>query len=149
MSWAAITEANLLTRISGAELEALRAAALADGQVDPVAPSIAHVTGEVRGYVAGCKDNLPLPTDTTLIPDRCMGHAVIMTIAEIIARVPGYDLDADRERLLKRAYAVMDDVASCKFSVDDYDTGADPAGGNVEVVNNVTRHETRENLNGL
>ena len=53
MSWSAITEAEIVTHISGDELEALRAAALADGQEDPVDPSITQVTDEVRGYVAG------------------------------------------------------------------------------------------------
>jgi len=149
MAWEAITEAHLLTKISGAELEALREAALASAQVDPVAPSIVHVTGEVRGYVAAHKPNLPLPTSTTTIPERLMGHAVIMTVTEIIVRVPGYDLDEDRQRQLKRAYQVMDDVAKGDFSIEDPSTGLDPGGGAMEVVNSVTRHASRENLDGL
>jgi len=147
MSWSAITEAELVTHISGDELEALRAAALAAGQVDPVSVSITQVTDEVRGYVAGCARN-ELDTDTTKIPDRLMRAACDMTIAEIIGRVPGYELEEKRQKKYDQAIALMRLVASCKFAIDNPDTGADPGLG-IEQANSETRRATRDSMEGL
>ena len=147
MSWLAITEAHVLTHIAGAELTALRAAALADGQADPVQPSIDQVTSLVRGYVAGCARNT-LDTDTTKIPDRLLGAACDLVIAEIIGRVPGYDLDEGRQDKHDNAIALMRDVAACKFAIDDPNTGSDP-GVAIEQADSTTRQATRDNLNGL
>jgi hypothetical protein len=149
MSWSAITEAALLTRISGAELTALRAAALADGQDDPVSPSISQITAEVRGYVAACAKNLPLPTDATLIPDRLMTAACDMTVAAIIGRVPGYDLDANRQDRYDKAISLMHQVAACKFAIEDPDSGLDDGGLGVEQADSSTRQATRAKLDGL
>ena len=84
MSWITITEAHVLTQISGAELSALRTAALAALQADPVQPSIDQVTAEVRGYVAACKSNT-LDTTTSTIPDRLLRHAIALVVA-VVAR---------------------------------------------------------------
>jgi len=124
MSWSAITEAKLLTQISGDELEALRAAALADGQDDPVDPSIEQVTDEVRGYVAGCRSNT-LDDDATKIPDRLMRAAVIMVIVEIIGRVPGYEVEEKRQKRYDQALSLMRLVANCKYPIEDASTGSD------------------------
>lgn len=122
MSWAVITEADVLTQISGAELEALRAAALAVDQDDPVQPSIDQVTAEVRGYVAACRANT-LDTTAGKIPTRLMAAACAMVVAQIIARVPGYELDEKKKAALDRAERLMKLVASCSFAIEDPTTG--------------------------
>jgi len=147
MSWLAITEAHVLTHIAGAELTALRAAALADGQVDPVQPSVDQVTSVVRGYVAACAKNA-LDTDTTKIPDRLLGAACDLVIAEIIGRVPGYELDEGRQDKYDNALRLMRDVAACKFAIDDPNTGSDP-GVAIEQASSSTRQATRTTLDGL
>jgi len=147
MSWQTITEADVLTHISGAELEALRAAALADGQVDPVQPSIGQVTNLVRGYVAACEKNT-LDTDTAKIPERLLGAACDMIIAEIIARVPGYDLDDSRKDKYDKAISLMKLTAECRFSIEDPITGEDSS-GEIEVASQTERQTTRDQLDGL
>jgi hypothetical protein len=122
MSWIAITEAHLLQHLSGAELEALRAAALADGQVDPVGPSISQITQEIRGYIAACRQNT-LSTDNTLVPDRLSRAACAMIVAVIIGRVPGYELDAKKISALEDARRLMRDVAACNFAIEDPTSG--------------------------
>lgn len=119
MSWSTITEAKLLVQaISGVELAALRAAALGSGQVDPVQPSIDQVTGEVRGYVAACKQNT-LDADTAKIPDRLMAAACMMVAVAIIGRVPGYDLDEKKKAALENALRLMRYTATCEFAIED------------------------------
>lgn len=146
-SWSAIAEANVLTQISGTEIEALRAAALADGQADPVTASIAHVTDHVRGYVAACRNN-KLHTTTTYIPDRLMSAACALVIAEVITRVPGYELDAKRQAARDNATSLLREVAACRFAIPDPDTDLDYA-GNIEVATYNDRTATRTTLDGL
>ena len=83
MAWREITEADLLTVLSGPELEAYRTAALGDGQEDPTQSIIDLVTGMVRGYIAGWQSNklavvgLPvqlIPTALDLIAYRIPGR---------------------------------------------------------------------------
>lgn len=147
MSWAAIAESDVITHISSAEIEGLRSAALADGQTDPVAPAISQVTSLVRGYVAACRRN-ELDADTTKIPTRLLGAACDMVVAEIIGRVPGYDLDEIRQGKYDKALKLMDRVADCKFSIEDPDTGEDQV-GSIEVGNSTTRVATRTQMQGL
>lgn len=147
MAWVIITEADVLTHISGSELEALRAVALKTGQVDPVQPSIDQATATVRGYVAACREN-KLDTTTTKIPDRLLDAACDMIVAIIIGRVPGYDLDEGRQDKNNAAMKLLRDVGACKFSIEDPVTGEEQS-GSIEVVDSTTRQTTRAQLNGL
>jgi len=143
-----IAESDVVGHISGAELEALRAAALADGQEDPVEPSIEHVTGMVRGYVAANTDNT-LDSDATTIPRLLLSPACDLVVAEIIGRVPGYDLDQERTDKRKEAMRILRDVAAGTFAIEDPTTGAVPTGAAVSVVDKNTRDFTRDKMNGL
>lgn len=145
--WAAITEANLTLHISGAELESLRAAALAAGQADPVAPSIAQVTDRVRGEVKACRTNV-LSTDTTEIPTRLLPTACSLIVALIISRVPGYPLSKEREDAKKEAIRLLERVAACEYAIEDASTGAE-AGSGSELVNSTTARMSRAKLDGI
>ena len=146
MSWIAITEAHLVTQISGSELEPLRAAALADGQADPVQPSIDQVTAEVRGYVAACRSNT-LDATTTKIPDRLLRHALAMIVAVIVGRVPGYELDEKKKAALEAARDTMRDVAACRFAIEDPTTGDESAPA--PAITERTRYFDRDSQEGI
>jgi hypothetical protein len=47
MAWISITESDVTSRLAGAEVAALKTAAIASGQTDPVAEIIEQVTDEV------------------------------------------------------------------------------------------------------
>jgi len=147
MSWVAIFEADVLTHISGSELAALRTAALASGQVDPVQPSIDQITSLVRGFVEACADN-KVDTDLTTIPDRLLATACDLVVCEIITRVPGYALDEDRAEKKKNAISLLRDVGACKFRVTDPVTGSG-ATGSLEVTGYTVRQTTRAQMSGL
>ena len=51
MAWIIPAESDVLTALSETELATYRAAALASGQADPLAPTLAQVVDLVRGYV--------------------------------------------------------------------------------------------------
>jgi hypothetical protein len=118
MAWKRIYEADLLIQISGDELEAIRAAALAENQADPVIETIDQVTREVRGFVAACAAN-SLDRDKLKIPDELIGHAVAIIVPRLCGRVAGLAIDKEKVRsdALKTAMAVLQAVAACKFAI--------------------------------
>lgn len=117
MSWRAITEADLLTKISGPELAALRAAALKAGQVDPVQPTIDQVTRYVRGRVAACQRN-QLGAGNT-VPDELIDAALALIVMRIMSRAAGISIDPKgvRKSEEEKAEALLRDVAACKMVI--------------------------------
>jgi Ni,Fe-hydrogenase III component G len=118
MSWRAITEADVLRKISGDELEAVRAAALANAQADPLAGTITDITKMVRGYVAACSNN-SLDATLTTIPEELMDAAIALLVPKLMARVAGLSIDKEDVRKTDSANALqlMRDVAACRFAI--------------------------------
>lgn len=86
MSWRAITEADVVNRMGGPELEGLRAAALADGQSDPVAATIALIVSKVRRACIS-NGNITMGAAGT-IPEDLLTEALDLIVWEIMKR-PG------------------------------------------------------------
>jgi hypothetical protein len=124
--WRIITESDLLTQISGTELEALRGVVLADGQADPVQPSIDAITAKVRGFVAGNVNN-DLDADPAKIPDRLIDAAVSLIIIQIMNRAGGTMIDPNgsRQKSADEANRLFRDVSAGKFSITDPVTGTE------------------------
>ena len=121
-----MTEADLLTQISGPELEAIRAAALGTGQVDPIQPTLDLVTREVRGYVAACANNTLGAAGT--LPDELIAHTVALAIMRIMPRAAGLVIGESREKAAEAARAVLRDVAGCRMALEQ------PATASTEVI---------------
>ena len=149
MSWRNITEADVLTKISGAELSGYRKAVLAGGQADPVQPSIDLVTAKVRGFVAGNSANT-LSSDAAQIPDRLIGAAVALIIIEIMSRVAGKIIDPEgaRRKDADEANRLLRDVAAGHFSINDPVSGRENTGGGASVVGRRAPRVNRQNLQG-
>ena len=149
MAWRAITEADVLTQISGPELEAIRAAALGSGQVDPVQPTLDLVTREVRGYVAGCARNRLGAAGT--VPDELIGHAVSLAVMRIMPRAAGLVIGEQREKAAADARAALKDVAACRFAIEQPATESteETGGGDVEMATTPTRLASRAKMAGL
>lgn len=122
MSWRAITEADLVTRLSGDELEAFRGTALAEGQPDPVAQIFTQVTDQICGYVKGCASNRLGPAGT--IPTSLLGTAIDLVLIEIQARAAGMLIDPEdvRKEKARAAERRLNDVAACRFAIEKPET---------------------------
>jgi hypothetical protein len=121
--YVAITEDDVLTVLAGPELAGYRAAALADGQADPVAAAIADVTEYIRGFVAGCRGNV---LGETGIPARLKTTALDLLAVRIPGRV-GRSPKPGRKDAADKAEALLKLVAECRFAVDQPDSGAESA----------------------
>lgn len=148
MAWVTLSVTDVAEKLAGGELTALRTAALAAGQEDPVAAELAAVISEVRGYVAA--GGFTLGAGAT-VPDKLKSAALAMTRFRCANRLPTKSfltptrMDENRDALI-----LLRDVAAGRFMVDEPATPsteqigqAGPAAGQVE------RRYTREDQDGL
>ena len=117
MAWRKIVEADIVTQITGVELDSYREVVLADGQDDPVQPSIDGVTATVRGFISANHKN-DLDDDATKIPDRLIDAAVSLIVVKIISRA-GQEPSDTRKTLASDANRLLRDVAAGNFSIAD------------------------------
>ena len=114
MPWQTISEADLLTKISGAELDAFRSSALATGQDDPVAETINSQVLLARGFIAACRNN-KLGAGPS-IPDMLVSPILDLIVMDVMSRSAGIILDPDgqRRRNADKAMSILRDVSACR-----------------------------------
>jgi hypothetical protein len=115
MAWAVITEADVLTVLSYAELTNFRSISLAGGQADPVSPTIQTVTDMVRGKIEAAATNT---LGATGVPARLKATALDIIAVRLGLRVGKAPTDA-RKALYDDAMKLLEDVADGKFSVEE------------------------------
>jgi hypothetical protein len=150
MSWITITEADVITKLSGPELAAMQSAALQALQVAPLPQIITDVTKEIRGYVGGCAKNT-LGTGAT-IPDELLGTAISRIRFELATRLPVASLlTEDRRTANTNAIALLRDVARCDFAIIAPETPAteQASGTSTQLVSSTTRRASTSKLSGL
>lgn len=114
--WITLTENLVLSKLSSPELAAMKTAATAAGQDNPLLEVIAQVTREVRGYIAACPDNILGGGDT--IPDELLGAAINRIRYELATRLPVKALITDaRDKANDQALALLRDTAACRFRI--------------------------------
>jgi type IV pilus biogenesis protein CpaD/CtpE len=151
MSWITLTEAGVQTKLAGAELAALKSAALASGQSNPLPEVITQVTREVRGYVAACARNV-LGEEGT-IPDELELAALNRIRYELATRLPVASLLTEARKDANRgATEQLKDAAACRFLIVAPATAATAqaaSGSAAQVVTKSTRQASRDKLSGL
>lgn len=150
MSWVTLTEAKFLAQCTGAETTAIKTAALASAQSEPLTETLANVVQQVRGYVAANSAN-QLGEGTTL-PAELLSAAVAIARYVALNRLPVKSLLTEtRIGEYKDALTLLRDVAAGRFAIEQPTTASTQviAGPGVEVVTSTTRRATREKLSGL
>lgn len=116
MSWITLTETNVITKLSGPEISAMKTAALQAGQANPLPGVISQVVKEIRGYVAACSRNTLGEGET--IPDELEGPAISRIRYELATRLPVASLlSEDRRSANTNALTLLRDVAGCRFLI--------------------------------
>lgn len=118
MAWIAITEDMVKTRMAGAELNAVRTAALSAGQADPLTEVVTECVNEVRGYVAGCKANrLELGAK---VPEKLKAATLARIVFELASRLPVKGLVTEERKTADRdAKALLRLVSQCDFAIEE------------------------------
>lgn len=150
MSWITLSESDVITKLSGPEIAAMKTAALQAGQANPLPEVIEQVVKEIRGYVAACASNTLGEGDT--IPDELLGTAISRIRYELATRLPVSSLlTEDRRRANEDALTRLRDVAACRFALVQPETAAaDQAGGtNSPAITERTRTFSRSDADGI
>jgi hypothetical protein len=127
MAWRTPTETDLLDFISGAEMEALRAAVLSDGQADPIATQLSKTVEMVRGYIAANTKNTLGAAGT--LPERLIGPCCEIAILKIGSRAAGliFDTDNVRRDAARAATRILEAVAAGDYAIEQPETAGDAA----------------------
>lgn len=139
MSWAALTEADVLTVMSSSELTTIRTTSLAGGQADPVQPTLDDVTSLVRSYLAKVVN---LGSSGT-IPSGARIAALDIFAVRLPMRVGGKGITDTRQKAYDKAIAYLEDIAKGTLRLED-DTDE-----RVTVVSAPDRQATRDTLSGM
>lgn len=120
--WREITEADVLTSLTGPEADALRVAALKAGQDDPMTEILGTAVQEARGYIAGCKTNTLAAGDT--LPDATIHHVVAIVRYRMMSRL-GMKVSEGRGQEYKDARSFLRDVSACRVGIEAPDGGSE------------------------
>ena len=125
MAWRAVTEDDLLTRMSGDELAALRESSLGTGQSDPVSEHIDQVTEMVRGYIAAHSANTLGESGT--LPERLIRPACDILVMDVSTRSGGIliDISDTRKTAHDNAVRLLEQVAQGNYAVEQPETAGD------------------------
>jgi len=118
MAWIIPTENDLLTTLSETELATYRAAALAGGQADPVAPTLAQVVDLVRGYVGAYRPNTL--GDAGTIPQKLLAPLIDLVAVRLPQRVGVPPKDV-RKAAGDQAVRLLEQVAAGVFNIEEPD----------------------------
>ncbi|MDR0536183.1 MAG: DUF1320 family protein [Puniceicoccales bacterium] len=125
MPWISLTVDDVARKVAGAELEALRGAALGSGQPDPLPGLIADAVDKIRGYAGACSRNRLGPPGT--IPHQLVDAALVLIRNSALNRLPVDFLNtAPRQKEYDDAMALLHDLAACKFSIETPDAPVEP-----------------------
>jgi len=150
MSWNTLAESDVQTKLAGAELAALKTAALASGQANPLTAIISQVVQEVRGYTAACNQNELGAGET--IPQELETAALAIIRYRLATRLPVASLLTDvRKEEYRDALTLLRSVAKCEFRIEQPATPTAQiiSGPAVQQVSGECRRVTRTTMKGL
>jgi hypothetical protein len=148
-AWITPTEADILTRVSGAELEAFRSAALATDQPDPVPALIVSVVNFMRGYIANCPTVDMTTKEAGTIPDSGLHVFLDIIVPTIQMRPAGAVIEGTNGiRLDSKADAMawLKAAAACKVAVDEVPP---PDAPGAPIPKPIMLKRTRPNVGGI
>lgn len=127
-TWTTVSESDLLTVVSGAELSAYRAAALAEAQGDPVAAVLLAAVNECRGRIAAHASNR-LASGAT-IPAALLPHCLVLARQRVFSRLP-VKISQARQDEYTEAQSYLRDVAKGLVAIDQPVEQSDTQAGGV------------------
>src|ERR1700761_2203800 len=122
MAWIIPAESDVLTVLSETELATYRAAALASGQSDPLAPTLAQVVDLVRGYVGAYRPNTLGAPGT--VPQKLLAPALDLVAVRLPQRV-GVSPKEVRQAAAAAAGGLVGGVAAGEFNIEEPDVASD------------------------
>ena len=148
MAWRVLTRNDILTKLSGGELESIEAQFDSSGTT--LAVLIAQATDRVRGYISAHAANTLGPDGT--LPERLIPDTVAYLIPELWGHVAGMSIDINdvRSKSADRAEKLFRSVANGSYLVEDPETAGDDNKTTITpAVSSKPRYFTRESQDGI
>jgi len=148
MAWRVLTRSDILTKLSGGELESIEAQFESSGTTLSVL--IAQATDRVRGYISAHAANTLGPEGT--LPERLIADTVAYLIPELYGHTAGLliDLSDTRKEAAERAEKLFRNVAAGRYLVEDPETAGDDNKATITPsVTSKTRYFTRQSQDGI
>ncbi|MEO0510555.1 MAG: hypothetical protein AAF065_11925 [Verrucomicrobiota bacterium] len=114
-AWIVLTTADINDYLVGAQANALRTAALATGQEDPLAEAIVDISAEIRNNIRACSSNVLSATEGS-IPPELKRHACALIIEAAQPRIK-LKLSDDQKDAAENARKLMLRIASCNYPI--------------------------------
>lgn len=153
-AWVTVDATDLDTYLTGLKTDALRTAALAEGQTDPFPEAMADVVNRMRNKIKSRLNNRVSATANSIPPE--LKTAACWLILEVMNARVGLSrsiaLTEDQKALIKKYEKDLEDVVSGDFviSLPPDPEGSDiQTGGNARVITSSTRRVTQRTMNGL
>ncbi len=152
IDWITIVVTDLNDYLVGAQVSALRTAALAAGQADPFTAIMPDIVNRIRLKIESCKTNRVSATALT-IPPELKWIACYLIIEAMQVRLPALKLTEDQKNQVKAAKDELNLIAKCDSVVseptDPLEPGDAQVGGAIEIASKTTRQFTRDKLSGF
>lgn len=134
----------------GAQMTALRSAALAEGQVDPFAKLMADRCAYIRNRIAG---RVQLSATVASIPPELKTTALMLILEVMQTRIPALRLKEDQVRLIERAYKDLEIAGTNDLPISSPTDAETPAvqskNGAIRIVKKTTPNLSRSSMSGL
>jgi hypothetical protein len=156
--WIVIAESDLNDYLVGAQMDALKNAALASGQTNPFARVMQDVASRVRAEVRACRTNKVSALANSVPPDLKSSacNLIIEVMQGRLAGAGALPLTEDQKDACREARDYLKRIAECKVPIaqpSDPDTANDiQVAGSIEATTaakNSKRVTTRDRLQGL
>lgn len=148
MAWRSLTRDDILTKLSGGELESIESQF--DNSGTTLALVIDQATARVRGYICAHSANILGPEGT--LPERLIADTVAYLVVELWSQTAGMLIDMDETRKLsaERAERLFREVAAGRYKIEDpVEIGTDNKAAPLPSLTSKKRHFTRAQQDGI
>ena len=148
MAWRKLTRSDVLTKLSGGELESVESNL--DNSGTTLALMIDQATARVRGYICAHSGNTLGPEGT--LPERLIADTVAYLVVELWSQTAGMLIDMDETRKLsaERAERLFREVAAGRYKIEDpVEIGTDNKATPLPSLTSKKLHFTRAQQDGI
>ncbi len=152
VAWVTIAVSDLDHYLVAAQTEALRSAALSDGQSDPFTEIMPRVVARVRAMIEACQTNV-LSATALSVPPSLKDYTCFLILEEMSLRIPMLQFTEQQSKMADTARNYLKEISKCNAKVEVPLNPLQPpstqSNSNVEVVSRSERVTSREKLGGL
>jgi hypothetical protein len=148
-AWVVITDAYVKGLLVGAQLNALRTAALAPGQADPFPDAMHDVANYVRNRIS---NKINISATPYAVPPELKRQAGMLIIEALQTRLPSLRLSEDQVRAITKAGKDLDIAGTPQLYISTPDDPVAPdvqSGGSIEIITKPRTTINRDSMRGL